>query len=138
MFGLVGGYMSGKGHFPNWEKEQGEKRNRGKGKKKAAPAAKKGGGGALAKRREAAALARGAVQEKPTHFDLGPLRDAFRRYKDVDSQVRSELRTNLTDFHDRVKDIFKDENNEHSFKKCVAVTELEPKLQGAGLQVEAL
>jgi hypothetical protein len=140
MFGLCDGYMSGKGHFPNWEKEQGEKNKRGqKGKKKGGPAAKKGGGGGkLADRRAAAAARQGKVQEKPTHFDLDPLRVAFRRYKDVDSQVRSELRTNLTDFHDRVKDIFKDENNEHCFKKCVGVPELEPKLQAAGLQVEAL
>jgi hypothetical protein len=136
MFGLCPNYMEGKGHFPNWEKEQGDKGRKGKGKGKKTVAKK--GGGKLQQRREQAQKDKGKVTEKPSHFDLDPLRQAFKRYMAVNSQVRSELRKSITDFFDNVRDIFKDENNEHSFKKCVAVNELEPKLAAAGLTIEAL
>ena len=131
MFGLINDYMIGKGHFATWEKDQLEKGKRGKGKGKKVVAKKKGGGGVLEKRRQEAADRKGKSEVKPTHFDLGPLKDAFKKFMKVDSRVRSELRTNLTDYHEAVRSIFKDENDQLSFKKCIAITELEDKLKGA-------
>jgi len=41
----------------------------------------------------------------------------------------------LTDFNEQVRGIFKDESSDLSFKKCIDINELAPKLVNAGLEI---
>lgn len=123
MFGLIPGYMGGAGHWATWEEDQAKLLKKGKGGKKA-----KGGKVAaksfMDKKREAFQAEKAGVVVKPTHFDLEPLRKAVQRFLACNGQVRADLRTNVIDFAEAVRGIFRDENNELSFKKCVDINQL--------------
>jgi len=92
--------MTGAGHFPNWERDQQANAKNKKNKTKK-HAAKKGAKlGALEARKAKYQEAKGGEAKRPTHFDLDPIRIAIKRFISCSAEVRSELRTMLTDFHD--------------------------------------
>lgn len=62
----------------------------------------------LDKQKEKHKLEKYGVIKKPTHFDLIPLRDVIKKFIACGPQVRSDLRTNIIDFHDQVRGIFVD------------------------------
>jgi hypothetical protein len=136
MFGLEKNYMTGTGHFPTWERDQQANAKNKKAKTKKQAAKKAGKQDALAARKAKYQADKGGEAVKPTHFDLEPIRIAIKRFISCSADVRTEIRTMLTNFHDNVRDIFKDEDAENSFKKCIDINELAPKLLNAGLEIE--
>ena len=126
VFGLPKGYLEGAGHHLNWDKKAQEAAN-ARGKKKKGPS-KVVGGGKLKKAQEKARQAK-LDKSKPTHFDLAPFQQALKRFLTISSKSRSSMRAVLLSHQDAVRSVFKDDHGEGSFKRCVDVNELAPKLQ---------
>jgi hypothetical protein len=127
MFGLPKDYMKGNGHHLDWEKNKDSGKGKSKGKKQAAvkkPAAGKGKGNVL---KELQAKREAEKNVKPDWFDLVPFKTALEKFVKATAQRRSEFRQTLVANENQVKQCFKDENDELSFKKIVDVNELKHK-----------
>lgn len=97
IFGLPEKYIEGFGHFPNWGKEK--KDDKQAAAKKRAIAAKmknKKTSGALERMRKERGLDNKKEEDqRPTHFDLQPFQQAFKRFVDCNGEQRSKLRMDL-------------------------------------------
>lgn len=134
-FGLPKGYMDGAGHFPDWGKQQQDKK-----KKLAANKQKQKVQESKIVRQMKKQMKENKEGKKdnvkPTHFDLEVFQKCFNKFVGCSGEMRSKLRkTLLTDINKTMK-VFLDENNEQSFKKCVDLYELARKLQESGIGME--
>lgn len=72
---------------------------------------------------------------KPMWFDLLPFKAALQKFVKVNAERRSELRTALVSQESLLKECFKDENNELSFKKIVDINEFKQKFKEVSISV---
>lgn len=135
IFGLPEKYMDGNGHFPNWGKEK--KDDKAAAARKRAIASKmknKKQNTAMEKVRKAKGLDnKKKEEEKPTHFDLAPFLQAFKRFLSCNADSRSKLRLTLKSEMETVKKAFVDLYGEPSFKKCVNIQEFGKILSKKGI-----
>ena len=76
--------------------------------------------------------------EKPTYFDLEPFKKALKNFCAIGADMRSQLRTNFAQKQDDLINCFKDEHDENSFKRCIAVEEIAPRLKQVGFPIDQL
>ena len=136
-FGLPEGYMNGNGHFPDFgKKDKGNERKMQifKGKKKPQ---KKSAALEKLKKERGIIDPRDQEEKRPTHFDLQPFSDAFKKFLRCEGKARSKFRLELGEERDALDRIFVDEYGEPSFKKVVDVMELEKKLEEKGVKLSA-
>lgn len=74
--------------------------------------------------------------KKPTHFDLQPFQQAYKRFVACNGQARSKLRQDLKQELVTVKKVFVDQYNEPSFKKCVNIQEFGKLLAAKGVNLD--
>lgn len=123
IFGLPKDYINGGGHHLNWD----EKARAAAGKKK-----KKGGPkkrGRLAEMQAELAAINNAKFTKPTHFDLEPFKKALKSFITHAAEQRCQLRTAFAQNQELLINCFRDEHNENSFKRCIDIKEIAPRLQ---------
>ena len=123
IFGLPVGYLEGKGHFPDFNKEKENQgaaarfKNRQKKKKQK-----------MSKRMQELAAIKSLEEEKlPEYFDLGPFLTAFKVFIECNSEIRSKLRMQVQENSHLLSEIFVDKYGESSFKKCLDVMTIEKK-----------
>mmetsp|Transcript_30127 Transcript_30127/g.46039 ORF Transcript_30127/g.46039 Transcript_30127/m.46039 type:complete len:216 (+) Transcript_30127:1317-1964(+) len=123
--------MEGKGHFPNWGKDQ--KKKKMKNPKKQKPNA------ALARLKRKQGQKAGAEEEtKPTHFDIQIFFKAFKRFISCNGEMRSQARKLLLKDINKTMKVFLDDFNEQTFKKCVDVYELATRLGESGFDIDPI
>lgn len=135
IFGLPQDYLIGGGHFATWSKESAE----GKDKKKTKTKKKVSKQDAKTMAIRAKKGFKVAEEEKrPTHFDLQPIFKALKKFFASNSEVRSAIRTSMTEKATVVRNTFKDSHGEASFKKVMDVHEFSGFLIEAGIQLEPI
>jgi hypothetical protein len=77
-----------------------------------------------------------AAAERPGHFDISVLQKCFKRLVACTGEMRSQARKLLLKDIGRTMKVFLDDDQEQSFKKCVAVHELAGKLAAEGCEVD--
>jgi hypothetical protein len=114
--------MDGNGHFPDWGKDNTDRLAAAKKRALASKQKQKKTNVALARMKKERGLdQKEETDKKPTHFDLGPLLKALRRFLACNGETRSRLRIDLREHFNTIKRIFIDEHGEISFKKCVNI-----------------
>ena len=72
---------------------------------------------------------RDAQNKPPTYFDLEPFKKALKNFTTISAELRSQLRTNFAQKQEDLINCFKDEQNENSFKRCIDINEIAPRLK---------
>ena len=132
IFGLPVGYIDGEGHHLNWD-EKARATAAGRGKKNAKKVKKQG---KLQKMQAELAAAKDALNKKPTYFDLEPFKKALKSFITHSAEARSSLRTQFASHQEIVVNCFKDEHEENSFKRCIDIKEVAPRLQQQGFAID--
>ena len=133
LFGLPKDYINGEGHHLNWDEKA--RAAAGRSKKKGKAGAKKQG--KLAKLQADLAAAKDALLKKPTYFDLEPFKKALKSFITINAESRSNLRTQFATHQDILVNCFRDEHDENSFKRCIDIKEIAPRLQQQGLPIDS-
>ena len=76
------------------------------------------------------------MNKKPTYFDLEPFKKALKSFIVINAEIRSGLRTQFTLNKELLINCFKDEHEENSFKRCIDIKEIAPRLQSQGLMLD--
>ena len=124
IFGLPKGYIDGAGHHLDWDKKIKDARI-GKGKKAKKPKKQS----KLDKMREEIERQKDALNVKPTYFDLEPFKKALKSFITHAAEQRCQLRTAFAQNQELLINCFRDEHNENSFKRCIDIKEIAPRLQ---------
>lgn len=80
---------------------------------------------------------RDAQNKPPTYFDLEPFKKALKNFTTISAELRSQLRTNFAQKQEDLINCFKDEQNENSFKRCIDINEIAPRLKQQGFPIDA-
>ena len=132
IFGLPAGYIDGAGHHLNWDEKK-QAATRGKKKQKGGAAKK---GSKLQKLQADIQAQKDALNKPPTYFDLEPFKKALKSFLTINAETRSSLRTQFVNNQELLTGVFKDEHNEPSFKRCLDIKELAPRLQQQGFAID--
>lgn len=76
------------------------------------------------------------MNKKPTYFDLEPFKKALKSFITINAESRSNLRTLFTLNQEVLSNCFRDEHEENSFKRCIDIKELAPRLQAQGFSLD--
>jgi len=80
--------------------------------------------------------AKDAQNKKPEHFDLEPFKKAFKSFITISAEFRSQLRTHFAQKQDDLINCFRDEHEENSFKRCIDIREIAPRLKTNGFPID--
>jgi len=100
-FGLPKGYIDGKGHFPNWEKERLEAK-----KKKGAKGAKKQNKAIAAARAKKGLATKADEDAMPTYFDITVFKNCLSKFLGCNGKVRSTVRQMLLEDLNKTHKVF--------------------------------
>lgn len=67
--------------------------------------------------------------KKPTYFDMEPIKKALKSFIALSAESRSALRTQFIVNKQLLINCFKDDQGENSFKRCIDIKEIAPRLQ---------
>ena len=130
LYGLPEDYMKGVGHHNDWTKDANEKKKKGAGAKaKGKPKHN------FASMQKKLGITKEVVK-RPTFFDLRPIKEALRRFLHNNSEERTKMRTLFLEKSQQVRNSFKDQHGEVSFKKVMDVHELPKILVDNGIPLD--
>ena len=82
------------------------------------------------------AAAKDALNKKPTYFDLEPFKKALKSFVTISAEFRSQLRTHFAQKQEDLINCFRDEHEENSFKRCIDIKEIAPRLKQHGFPID--
>jgi hypothetical protein len=130
--------MDLKGHHVDWDKQKDTGKGKAKGKGKQT-AKKKGPAGPTNKAKDLVAKQKEKLAKdrrvEPQWFDLVPFKTALEKFMKANAERRSELRTTLIAQESLLRDCFRDENNDLSYKKIVDLRELKQKFEDQHINI---
>jgi len=133
IFGLPKGYIDGAGHHTDWEQKKAAAGGRNK-KKKAGGAGKKST--KLSKLQADLQSKKDELNKKPTYFDLEPIKKALKSFLNMTAESRSSMRTLFINHKQHLINCFKDQHDENSFKRCIDIKEIAPRLQQQNIPLD--
>ncbi len=68
------------------------------------------------------------MNKKPTYFDMEPIKKALKSFIALSAESRSALRTQFIVNKQLLINCFKDDQGENSFKRCIDIKEIAPRL----------
>lgn len=68
---------------------------------------------------------------------MEPFKKALKNFTTINAELRSQLRTNFAQKQEDLINCFKDEQSENSFKRCIDINEIAPRLKQQGFPIDA-